>query len=484
MKLKNILLTILATSSAIIYSSLTLTTNYCNNTYLSKACKKIPKFVFTLTKPPELFLDGLVSLKAVINGMRTNNDISILDFQIKSKIPGTIERFTSLKPGFNFNYEPNNNPDIGYLLLSRASPYDGAPSIELWDLNSQKPLNKFNINESEILEKLKLASISDQRNLRLFHPLLLSDGSIITLSEPEPGTLLKFNKCGELIAFNNDHNFHHSIEIDKNGNIYVPIEKVPYELPYKSSYPESYRNEGFAILDEDLNEKSIYSISEILSKGGLLRNSIATYSDNFIDPFHLNDVHPFIGKNQETSVFLSLRHYGLIRYNLDKDKMVWAMIGLTNYQHDITPYGMDGEIITVFDNGFEKTAQKEEFNKVIKISNLPTTAEKTNFYLGEKLNEQKLKLSIYDFSGLDKNFWPNTKTEGRGRLLNNKAAIFVEETNHGRIFEQNLNTKKILWTFLNVKEKGENPTFLSWSRRYENLPNDLDVSIYNSCKSR
>ena len=96
------------------------------------------------------------------------------------------------------------------MLLSRPDPSRyGYPTVEL-GIYLNKKLKVFDINVDEIYFKLRSPT---REQLRLLHPLLLDDGSLIT-HQPEPSKLLKFDKC-RLIKSKVDNGYHHSIEMDK-----------------------------------------------------------------------------------------------------------------------------------------------------------------------------------------------------------------------------------------------------------------------------
>ena len=126
---------------------------------------------------------------------------------------------------------------------------DGSPLIELWDLNNQKKIHKWNLNTSEILKKINISKKDNA--VRFLHPLLLNDGSI-TITHLG-GAIVKISPRGELIKFNDEYIFHHSQEIDNQGKIYTPIHTLPEGYTDPNMKKLSYR-EGFAILDQELND--------------------------------------------------------------------------------------------------------------------------------------------------------------------------------------------------------------------------------------
>ena len=60
--------------------------------------------------------------------------------------------------------------------------YDGTPLVELWDLNYQMKLFSYDLDLDEIAKNLDLKR-SSKNKLRAVHPLLLQDGSLVTIAE-------------------------------------------------------------------------------------------------------------------------------------------------------------------------------------------------------------------------------------------------------------------------------------------------------------
>ena len=49
-------------------------------------------------------------------------------------------------------------------------------------------------------------------------------------------------------------------------------------------------------------------------------------------------------------------------------------------------------------------------------------------------------------------------------------SIIIEEENHGRIFEYDMKSKRIMWSYINSDSKKERFFRLMWSRFYEENP--------------
>ena len=371
------------------------------------------------------------------------------------------ERFNNKKAGFNFYFKKGSRPEAGFLLLSAGDPYnDGSPLIELWDINNQKLLYKWHFNIEELLEKENRTNTN-----RLLHPLLLSDGSLIVTNAGKKNQILKISPSGNLIKTNKEIVFHHSLEVDQQENIYAPIHK---EL--------NNPNDGFVILDKELNLLKKVFIEDIYKKAGI---EYLYYTPiPYVDPFHLNDVQPFNESSQTRIVLLSLRNNSsIMAYNFQDEKVIWLLNGYATMQHDVDILNADGSHISIFDNN---TLGKKEskFNIFTTIKNLPSLNDDTNEkliynYSSSLKNEKELIIKKEKFSSLEANLVPKTNTQGLSELINENNSIFVEETNHGRLMEYDLKTKKLLWEYINRNEKNKNYYMMGWSRRMLKLPNGV-----------
>jgi len=130
--------------------------------------------------------------------------------------------------------------------------------------------------------------------------------------------LRKINSCSELVFQNSDDEFHHSIETDIEGNIWVPSELYPHSLHIEKVGEDfrSFKDDAIVKLSshgETLLEKSV---SQIFIENGL-EYLLFSVGDNelTIDPIHLNDIQPVNFDTEfwkKGDVFLSLRHQSMI----------------------------------------------------------------------------------------------------------------------------------------------------------------------------
>ncbi len=361
------------------------------------------------------------------------------------------DRFPSLG---GFDGTPNS--EESYLLLSR---YDGDLQegvVELVDLTNFEVLHTWNpdidaFNDLvEQVDEFKFLK-RDNNNSRqiLLHPKMTADGGLF-FGQYLP--FIKIDYCSNLIFQNNHNKFHHSIETDFEGNIWVPSIMYPQSLPIEKVGKDivedgGYQDDAIVKLSPDGEILFEKSVSQIFIDNGL-EYLLFSYGNYFeADPIHLNDIQPvdYDGKYwNKGDVFLSLRGQSMIiLYRPSTNKIIWKGTGPFFDQHDVNI--LDGHRISVFNNNvklFKSGREVDGSNEVI-IYNFKT--EEYSKYLAESLINNHVK----------------TPVSGRGKILLN-GDLFVEETSQGRALYFNV-TGSLRWTHVNRADNG-NIYRLGWSR--------------------
>ncbi len=395
---------------------------------------------------------------------KTALNISELPVQLVRAFNGLKleDRFFNLD-GFNGN--PNHEET--YLLLSR---YDGDLKegiIELIDLRNFENLHTWNpdidafnlmvdkIDEFENLER-------DHNNQRkvLMHPNLTSNGELL-FGWDSP--LRKIDSCSNLVFQIAHSRFHHSIETDTDGNIWLPSRIFPQSLPIEKvgSEYEDFGDDSIVKLSSQGDVLFEKSVNQIFISNGLeyLLFSVGNRLFNN-DPIHLNDIQPvnLDGKFwKKGDVFLSLRHQSMIiLYRPSTNKIIWKGTGPFFHQHDVDI--LDDHRISIFNNNskdFINGDIVDGHNEVI-IYNFETNQYSS--YLKNSLVEHEVK----------------TITEGLAQILNN-GDLFVEESNYGRsLYFKSDGT--LSWSHVNRANDG-NIYAVGWSRI---LYTDEDIQKVNN----
>ena len=324
---------------------------------------------------------------------------------------------------------------------------------------------------------LKLTGVKSKPNSISFkHPLLMNDGGLVINMSQGMGPITKFSPSGEVLKFNDDFIFHHSIEIDNQDKLYVPIRK---KINKDGDEINHLWTEGFAILDKNLNVIEKHFLVDIYEKAGLDYHLFSNFPAN--DPFHLNDVEPLRNNQNTNIVLLSIKHQSsILAYDLINKEVIWILRGYFKKQHDPDFLNEEGTEISIFDNNvmfnyIDRDRKVLDNNKFTIIKNLPSFKNReknkmTIFNKPSNHNEEKqIKVFVDNFNYLEKNLIPKTQSEGLSDLLVKNNSIFIEETNFGRLLEIDYTKNELLWQYIN-KNDDQMYYMMGWSRRLNEIP--------------
>lgn len=378
----------------------------------------------------------------------------------------------------NGGFEGKPLEDEVYLLLSRfdGDMMDGI--VELIDLRNFEVLHTWNPNLNHFnslvppVDEFKfLSRDSADHRKPLMHPKLTNDGGLLFHWE---SPLRKINACSELVFQNYQHVFHHAIETDEDGNIWVPAYLYPQSLPKDKIGRKNPMNEGYkddAIIKLTNTGEVIFkkSVSEIFIENDLeyllfsVGNS-GSHKDFHHDPIHLNDIQPvdFDGPYwTKGDIFISLRHQSMVLlYRPSENKIIWKGVGPFFHQHDVNI--LDETRISVFNNNSKTTinGDKVDGNNEIIIYDF-----KTNSY------SKYFSNSLIDHD-------VRTIRQGRGKILPN-GDLFIEESNYARTLYFD-NDGTLRWSHINKAKNGK-VYAPGWSRI---LYSDEDINNVSDFLSR
>jgi hypothetical protein len=406
----------------------------------------VSKAALTLAEIP-------VNLKKLVGG-------TSVDFEAVDRFPGLD----------GFDGVPNDNES--YLLLSR---YDGDLQegiVELVDLTNFEVLHTWNpdINAFnklvEAVDEYKYIE-RDQSNARmtLIHPKLTKDGGL--LINAIRSATRKIDSCSRLVFQNTRDIFHHSIETDSEGNIWVPSQIYPQTLPLEKVGREFFYERGFhddAIVKLSADGRTLVekSVSQILIDNGLeyLLFSIGDQDSFSIDPIHLNDIQPVDSDGEywkKGDVFLSLRHQSMVLlYRPSTNEIIWKGVGPLFHQHDVDI--LDKHRLSIFNNNSKKFIGGDSVDGHNEVVIYDFKTKKYSSYLSESLSK----------------FDVRTVTNGRSEILEN-GDLIIEETNFGRTVYINADGT-LRWSHVNRAGNG-NVYGIGWSRI---LHQATDIEIVNN----
>jgi hypothetical protein len=367
----------------------------------------------------------------------------------------------------NLNFSGKYFKDDTYIIISSIS--DNKSKLKIINLKNNQVLFSFDILLSD-LENLHSDYL--QRNdsyvwdtnkrftpkyLTIRHPLLLDDKIIFSAVGP----LWVIDKNKKISLFNDKYFYHHSKELDSNGNIWVPgyvslneINEDNVEL-FKQVFGQPFKDYRFdAIIQLDQSGNILYkkAIAEIFYENKLKSVIFGSGSKFDKDPMHLNDIQPVFRDSKyfkKGDLLLSIKNQSsIVHYRPTSNKIIKIIKGDFIMQHDVNVIS-DNEI-SIFNN-YHLLSYKNS---------------------NEMLDKNHNSMLIYDYStgafkehaaNIFKNHNIRTSFQGRGEILEKNKFTFIESTEQGCIVFIDDN-KHLYSSFVNINPKNNKNNFFNWTR--------------------
>ena len=335
------------------------------------------------------------------------------------------------------------------ILISRHDGDLGRSVVEIRDINSFEVLHSYKPNIEQIYKKIDLSKdefkyLKRDRGVNRFymwHPSITDRGELIFQSS---SPLIKIDFNSNVVWVNNEDIFHHSTNLDDEGNIYVPSRLKPYSKLVSDYVGLNNATEKYNFLDDaisilDKNGKILFSksVTEILIENGYLYRIFSQHPHK-TDPLHLNDIQPVLKDTKyfkKGDVFLSLRNLSMvILYRPSTNKIIKIIEGEFYNQHDVDI--LDESRISIYNNNVFLN------------------------YKNKRIVKKNNEIVIYDFetNSFSKKFEKtfienkiNTTTHGLVDFLQDGSAI-VEDRNNCRIFYLS-SEGEVIWIFNNLNSK-------------------------------
>ena len=357
---------------------------------------------------------------------------------------------------FENGFSGTFNSMESYLLLSRYDGDLGEGIVELIDLTNFEVLHTWNpdidaindlvqqIDDFKYLER----DFNNSRHL-LEHPKLTSDGGLVF------NPIKKIHACSNLVFQNTTNQFHHSIELDSEENIWVSSQLYPQSFPTEVVGRDTVLDGGFkddAIAKLSSSGKVLFekSLAQIFIENDMeSRLTMIGSSHKFqVDPIHINDIQPvtFDSKHWKNGdLFISLGHQSMvILYRPATNEIIWRLDKKIFHQHDINV--LNSNEISIFNNNrkyFYPSKDLVDGNNEVLIYNFET--KEISSYLKDSLISEDIR----------------TVTQGRSKILPN-GDLFIEETDFARTLYFNADGS-LRWSHVNRGDDG-NLYRVGWSR--------------------
>ncbi len=339
-------------------------------------------------------------------------------------------------------------PSKNLILVSRHDGDLGRSVVELRDLNTFEVLHSYKPNIEEIYKKID-SSVEEFKILKrdkgvnrffIWHPSITNRGELIFQSS---SPLVKIDFNSNIVWVNNEGMFHHSTNLDDEGNIYVPstlrlYSKLVSDYVGLNNKTEKHIYEDDAINILDKSGKILFSksVTEILIEHGY-SNRIFSQQSHKNDPIHLNDIQPVLKDTKyfkKGDVFLSLRNLSMVMlYRPSTNKIIKIIEGEFYNQHDVDI--LDKSRISIYNNNVFLNYKNE---RIVKNNEIIIYDFETNIF-SKKFEKTFIENKI------------NSDTHGLVDFLEDGSAI-VEDRNNGRILY--LSAKgEVIWIFNNLNSK-------------------------------
>jgi len=390
---------------------------------------------------------GMVGKTALFLAEIPVNIKKALNPEREAEILASEQRFDG-RSSFVFYDETRHDEDQSHYLLASRYDHDLKRGlVELIDLTTggvehtwMPDIDAINAQVDQVDEFEFLERDKNQRRYRMIHPLLLSDGGLI-FQDNSP--LVRIDACSNLVFQNATDIFHHSVNMDYAGNIWVPTTIYPSTI---EGFGEDFVDDAITLVSpggEIIYQKSV---TEILLDNDL-QHEIYTYDKYIRDLIHLNDIQPVLADGpywKKGDVFISLGHLNLVAlFRPQTNELLWWTQQNLNHQHDIDI--LSDHEISIFDNNriMSSSGDIVEGSNEIQVYDFDTDTMRSIFKASlEEYDVRTISQGLIDFA-------PN-------------GNVFIEETDYGRWLE--LNPKgEVVWEFINRASDG-NVYIVNWGR--------------------
>ena len=334
----------------------------------------------------------------------------------------------------------------GYLLLSRTDGDLGMAVAELVDLADFTTRHRWVPDPEALFAGITIADpITDvthfrKTRFRIAHPYLFDDGSLIVRDHGSP--MIRVDHCAEPIWRQTDTVYHHSVNVDAEGNLWSPSRVYPSPL----GGHEFFNDHGIAKVSPEGELLFEKSLAEILLENDL-QGMVFPAGGYMHDPLHLNDIEPALTDGpfwKKGDLFMSMRHKSLIlQYRPSTNEVIWMKQGPWMAQHDVD--FLDDTTIGVFNNNAYDRGAGWWIDGTSNLVTYDFATNEIGFPLGDASDVHQIK----------------TLTEGLFEVLPTGHTL-VEEENSGRIliFDADM---ALSAEFFNRASDGT-PYRLGWSR--------------------
>lgn len=224
--------------------------------------------------------------------------------------------------------------------------------IHLWNFRTDSALHTWRLYESDFIKTDREWANAEPRN-----PILLPGRHLITHND-ETKNLYRLDENSNIVWKNFEKVFHHSLNLDSEGNIWVctgELKKI--EIP-QSPQPTVIEDDYITKIDTETGAVLLHkSTIEIFLENGLngyvFGMANAAHEKTEPDPLHLNDIEPILKDGpfwKKDDLLLSFRNRSsIVQYRPKSNKIIRLIHGPFLQQHDVDV--LNDSTISIFNNG-------------------------------------------------------------------------------------------------------------------------------------
>ena len=344
-----------------------------------------------------------------------------------------------------FDFKTHNNQIKGYLLISTINEKTKLPFVKLIEIKTGVILKEWCLKKSDLKQ---ICSTENQPiyDLRIVHPLLLKDKSIVFNTG---FALLKIDSSSN-IAWQTNIPFHHSLELENDSILWAPSRIINSKL-FQFNLIDTLVDDAICSINVKNNKVLIKkSVAQLLIDNGYSNLLFTGPWEN--DLIHLNDIQPALTTTKfwnKGDLLISLNHRSsVLLYRPATNKIIWLKTGPWISQHDCD--FIDSSRIMIFGNDYIRTKSGTLLHNHNTAYIYDFNTNKTSTPFEKLFYSEKIK----------------TLSEGRCDLLSN-GDLFVDESNNGRLIIGDSTKAKLIYTERINKSKIK---LFNWVRYLPTLP--------------
>ena len=301
------------------------------------------------------------------------------------------------------------------------------------------------------------------------HAMLLPDGSLL-VNFSRSKNLLRLGPEGNLLWANRDMLYHHAMNLDDRGRLWVCATPYAGDLPdpllnytYQNADGKQYafRDDHLVAIDVAtgalLEDHSIAGILAGNDRFGLL----VGHRDND-DPIHLNDIQPALESGpywNKGDLFFSAKHMSaVVHYRPSTEEVIKVIDGPLVHQHDVDI--IDDHRVAIFNNNYSTSGAGV-------TGRVPDDELRSSSIVVYDYRTDSLS-TIYE--GVMRRGALHTPTAGQFRLLEN-GNLWLDLDDFGRILV--VDSTGVIFSTTYPSRHAGYKHLTSWPRVYETLPPNL-----------